>query len=44
MYVVYIWPNGAYISGMHLDFLEDLAGIISQFGPPEKCQRRERRG
>ena len=34
--ICYHWSNGAYISGNHFDFENDLNNFISQFGYPNK--------
>lgn len=32
--VCYYWDSGAYISGYHSDFEEELAAFIKQYGTP----------
>jgi len=33
-WILYLWDNGAWISGLHCSFEKDMAELMAQYGPP----------
>jgi hypothetical protein len=36
--VLYVWPNGAYVSGLDADFDRHLSRLLADFGPRFRVQ------